>query len=98
VLASLRQAVALDNKCRNNEAMLDPGSRLVVGEAAVKVRNPDDIVLTENAADAQILGDATICCPNCAWNQSDWDAYQAAQAKMIVSGTDATKSGNPLGS
>lgn len=42
----------------------------------MKVRNPEEIVLAENDADAEIKADATICCLDCDRNQSEWEAYQ----------------------
>jgi hypothetical protein len=42
----------------------------------MKVRNPEEIVMEEEAADAEINADATICCLDCDRNQSDWDNYQ----------------------
>ena len=42
----------------------------------MKVQTPENIVIEENLADQDIEADKVICCPDCNWNQSDWDEYQ----------------------
>ena len=43
----------------------------------IRADEPVDTRVEDAAADEEMLVDACICCPDCAWNQSTWDHLQA---------------------